>query len=237
MNSQDAATQVLRLIAAEVPKLRSEPNALAKSFAAAGLMRSCALLRGMLVLDSAGLSELTGILARQHWETWLVSLYALLGGEDAIRAVAADNVYWRRKLENSLKLEPGHQSKWPGTVVKLNYRALSDCVLKLLEDRGEPTAGPVPGVTGYDITYSFQSTMSLHANVSTITPHIAYGPDAWSVTADAPPPLSDQLLTPVLHTVHLAQYAFKEFGLAADALEAVATELIGSQSSPKPGGV
>ena len=234
MNSYEAATKVLGLIAAEVQNLRSEPNALAKSFAAAGLMRSCALLRGMLVLDDAGLSELTGILARQHWETWLVSLYALLGGEEAIRAVAADNVYWRRKLETSLKLEPTQQSKWPGSVVKLNYKALSACVLKLLEDRGEPKAGPV---TGYDITYSFQSTLSLHANVSTITPHIAYGPDAWSVTADAPPPLSDQLLTPVLHTVHLAQYAFKEFGLAADALEAVAKELINSQSSPRLDGV
>jgi hypothetical protein len=200
-------------------------------------MRSCSLLKGMLILDKAGLSELTGILARQHWETWLVSLYALLGGEEAISAVAADNVYWRRKLENSLKLEPNHQSNWPGSVVKLNYRALSDRVLKLLEERGEPTAGPVPGVTGYDVTYSFQSTMSLHANVSTITPHIAYKPDAWTVTTDAPPPLSDQLLTPVLHTVHLAQHAFKEFGIAADALEAVANELMNSQSSEKRDGV
>lgn len=237
MKSQDAATQVLKLIAAEAPRLRCEPNALAKSFAAAGLMRTCALLRGMLVLDDSGLSELTGILARQHWETWLVSLYTLLGGEEAIRAVAADNVYWQRKLEKSLELEPSHQSQWTGSVVKLNYRALSDCVLKLLEDRGESTAGPVQGVTGYDITYRFQSTMSLHANISTITSHIAYGPDAWSVTADAPPPLSDQLPTPVLHTVHLAQYAFKEFGLTADALEAVAHELIKSQSSPTPDGV
>ena len=227
MNSQDAATEILPLINERVPALRSAPGELAKPFGAAGLMRCCVLLKGMLALEKAGLSTLSGILARQHWETWLVSLYVVLGGEEAIHAVAGDNVYWRRRLQKSLNLEQDYQSNWSGSVVKLNYRALSDRVLKLLEEQGEPKGGPV---TGYDITYSFQSTLSLHANVSTITPHIAYGSEEWSATADAPSPLSDQLFTPVLHTVHLAQYVFKEYGLSSAALEAVGDKLLSTRS-------
>jgi hypothetical protein len=65
--------------------------------------------------------------------------------------------------------------------------------------------------------------------VSTITPHIVYGSDAWSVTAEVPSPLSDQFFTPVLHTAHLAQYVFKEYGLSSAALEAVADELVASR--------
>ena len=43
-------------------------------------MRCCALLKGILVLDEARMPALAGILARQHWEAWLVSLYVLLAG-------------------------------------------------------------------------------------------------------------------------------------------------------------
>jgi hypothetical protein len=227
VTSRNAAIEVLRLIDATIPALRCAPDDLGRSFGAAGLMRSCALLKGILTLDDARLGALTGILARQHWETWLVSLYVVLGGDEGIRAVMSDNIYWRRKLDESLKLGGKHQPKWPGSVVKLNYRALSKRVLELLQSRGEPNPGPI---AGYEITYSFQSTFSLHANLSTITPHIEYGSDAWTVNADAPGPLADQLLTPVLHTVHLAQYVFKDFGLDSTGLEAQADALLRSQS-------
>ena len=49
-------------------------------------MRCCALLKGILVLDEARMPALAGILARQHWEAWLVSLYVLLAGGEALRS-------------------------------------------------------------------------------------------------------------------------------------------------------
>lgn len=225
MTSRDAAIEVLRLIDAQVPQLRCAAGDLRRSFGAAGLMRCCALLRGMLALDDARLAALMGILARQHWETWLVSLYVTLAGDDAIRDVLSDNVHWQRELTKALQLEGEYQPQWSGTAAKLKYRELSKRVLELLRDQGEPTVGPV---TGYDITYRFHSTFSLHANLSTITPHIEYGADAWTVNAEAPAPLDDQMFTPVLHTVHLAQYLSRDLVLDSAALEAQADALLKS---------
>ena len=75
MKAKEAADQVLAHVYGHVDAFRGRPPRPAKQFAAAGLMRCCALLKGILVLDEARMPALTGILARQHWEDWLVSLY------------------------------------------------------------------------------------------------------------------------------------------------------------------
>ena len=41
-------------------------------------------------------------------------------------------------------------------------------------------------------------------NFAMISAHIKYGPDEWRVTSEASPVRSDVVLTPLLHTVHLA---------------------------------
>lgn len=196
LKAHEAAHQVLEFIDKRVPELRSRPEQVVRQFAAAGLMRCCALLRGILTLDEAGMTGLAGILARQHWETWLVSLYVLLGGDDAVQVVAGDDIHWKRRLSGALKLNQDYHPNWPGRIEQLNYRVISERVLELLRQHGEPvTAG---GVTGYDVTYRVQSLFAVHANIATITAHIAYGPDEWTVMIDTPPLVSDVAITPVL---------------------------------------
>jgi hypothetical protein len=235
MKAKDAASRVLDHIYGHVTALKSNPPQPAKQFAAAGLMRCCALLKGIITLDEAGMSTLAGILARQHWETWLVSLYALLAGEEALQVVAGDDIYWKRRLSKALRLERDYHPDWAGQIARLNYKALSDRVLALLRER-ESVDGPA-GVTGYDVTYAYQSLFSLHANLATIGGHLVYGDDEWAVAADSPPVTIDVAVTPVLHTVHLAQHVFRDFGLDGDAMDPLVADLVVPANTQRQNGV
>ncbi|HKE91578.1 MAG TPA: hypothetical protein VKB45_14685, partial [Gemmatimonadales bacterium] len=61
-------------------------------------MRCSALLRGVRLLETSELGVIAGVLERAHWETWLVSLHALLGGEEALQKIAGDDIHWKRIL-------------------------------------------------------------------------------------------------------------------------------------------
>ena len=225
MKAKEAADQVLAHVYGHVDAFRARPPRPAKQFAAAGLMRCCALLKGILVLDEARMPALAGILARQHWEAWLISLYALLAGDEALQVIARDNIYWKRRLSKALRLErDDYHQDWAGRIAKLNYKELHDRVLELLRER-EPVDGPA-GVTGYDVIYSYESLVSAHANLTTIGGHLVYGDDEWAVSVDSSLPPDDVAVTPVLHTVHLAHYVFKEFGLDGDAMDSFVADLV-----------
>ena len=91
---------------------------------------------------------LAGILVRQHWETWLVSLYVLLGGDKALEDIVADHIQWSRQLSESLRMEGDrHQPDSVKKQKKLNYRKIHKRVIELLREQGEPADGPA-GVTG-----------------------------------------------------------------------------------------
>ena len=100
---------------------------------------------------------LAGILVRQHWETWLVSLYVLLGGDKALEDIVDDHIQWSRQLSESLRMEGDrHQPDSVKKQKKLNYRKMHKRVIELLCEQGEPADGPA-GVTGYDVIYRSES--------------------------------------------------------------------------------
>ena len=226
MKANEAADRVLAHVYGHVDAFRSRPPRPAKQFAAAGLMRCCAVLKGILVLDEARMPALTGILARQHWETWLVSLYVLLGGDKALQVIIGDDIYWKRRLSKALRLgRDDYHPDWAEKPEKLNYKELyEDRLLELLRKR-ESVDGPT-GVTGYDVTYRYESLVSVHANFTTISGHLVDGDDNWAVSVDSSLPPEDAAVTPVLHTVHLAHYVFKEFGLDGDAMDPFVADLV-----------
>ena len=179
--TKEAADRILAHVYGHVDAFRSRPPRKVEQFAAAGLMRCCALLKGILVLDEARMPALAGILTRLHWETWVVSLYVLLDGDKALQVIAGDDIHWKRILSRELRLERElereqdayYQQDWTGKIAKLNYFDLHDRMLKLLRER-EPVDGPA-GVTGYDVTYRYESLVSSHANLTTIGEHLVYG--------------------------------------------------------------
>ena len=226
MTAEEAAGRVLAHVYEHVGAFRAQPSRPAEQFAAAGLMRCCALLKGILLLDEAKMPALAGTLARQHWETWCVSLYVLLGGDQALHVIADDDIYWKRRLSQKLRLErDNYQPDWTGKPTKLNYKNLHDHLLEQLRER-ESVDGP-QGITGYDVIYRYESLASAHANLTTIGGHLVYGDDdEWEISVDSSQTPNDVALTPVLHTVHLAHYVFKEFGLNADAMDLFVSDLV-----------
>ena len=80
-------------------------------------------------------------------------------------------------------------------------------------------------VTDDEITYTVRSSSDLDPKVAMIAAHIKYGRDEWRVTSEASPVPSDVVLTPLLHTVHLARYVFKEFGIDGATLDMLAARV------------
>ena len=78
-----------------------------------------------------------------------------------------------------------------------------------------------------DVTYSYESLVSAHANLTTIGGHLVYGDDdEWAVSVDSSQTPDNVAVTPVLHTVHLAHYVFKAFGLNGDAMDPFVADLV-----------
>jgi hypothetical protein len=92
---RQAVDALLALIEGHADSFESPPDQAPRQFAAAGLMRRCALLRGVCVLEDARLGPVPGILERQHWETWLVSIHVVLRGFEALYEVAGDDIFWK----------------------------------------------------------------------------------------------------------------------------------------------
>lgn len=160
--------KLLALVYQAAPSFEVEPEEAARLFAAAGLMRCCALLRGIRLLEKAELGPVPGILERQHWETWLLSLHLLFRGEGALLELGADDIYWKRPLLKKFVPDRGYHEDWENRIAKLNYKKLADDLKALLVAAGE--SGNPDGSIGYDLTYKIQSTFSLHSNLSTLSP-------------------------------------------------------------------
>ena len=103
---RDCAQKLLRLITDSARFFESPHSQVSRQIAAAGLMRCCTSLRGIHKLEDSGLGAVSGVLGRHLWESWVVSLYALHGGDEALQVLKADDVYWKRRLVKRLDIVP-----------------------------------------------------------------------------------------------------------------------------------
>ena len=252
--AKEAADRILAHVYGHVDAFRARPPREAEQFAAAGLMRCCALLKGILVLDEARMPALAGILVRQHWEAWLVSLYVLLVGDKALKVLADDVKYWKSHLPEPLRddfehwmqqlipkpfrLEGDHQH--PDSVKEprklLDCLAMHKIVIDLLRKRGESVDSPT-GATAYDVTYRWESLVASHANLPTIARHLVDVDDGGlAVSVDASAMQGDAIGGPVLYTNDLAQRVFEKFGLDGAAMNSFVADLVGPASTQEKEG-
>ena len=157
---------------------------------------------------------------------WVVSLYVLLAGEEALQVIVDNDTYSKHSLS---KLWPKLDVDRPDLderPPRLNYKQLHDRVLELLRERGEPVGGEAE-VTGHDVTYRCESLFSVHANWETIgRQHLVNGDDYWAVSVDSSLTPDNVVEAPVLYTSHLAQYVFEKFGLDGDAMSSFVADLV-----------
>lgn len=239
MKLRDYIREALTQVEAEAPKLTTSPPDPPRQFAAAGLMRCCALLRGVCVLEDAGFGALAGILERQHWETWLLSMHVVLRGNEALKEIAGDDLKYKRLLSQKLVLNIDYHPDLDVKPDKLNVYELAKQLGPLLEKAGE--TGNTSVVTGYDVTYRVQSTFAVHANLATIGAYLKYGDTSWGVEPNPPAPFGSLGMTPALHTLHLARYVFVKFGIPTVEIDSLGDQFLAfvkagqvAQSAPSP---
>ena len=187
-------------------------------------MRCRELLRGIRRLEAAGLDIPAGILYRQHWETWLVSLYVLLGGEDALSEIGSDYVKNTRLLNEELNLGLEHVPDKEEGASRLNIHQIAQKLGPMLVEAGDGWGGDA-GVMAYNVTYRVQSQYAVHVGLSTIRPHIRIEDESWSVELNPPAPFDGNGPFAAIYTLHLAKYVFNCFGIATVAVEAAMDEL------------
>lgn len=187
-------------------------------------MRCCELLRGMRLLENASLYMSAGILRRQHWETWLVSLYVLLKGEEALPEIGGDYVKHTRILIRNLDLKPEHVPDQEEEARNLNVCELAKRIEPLLFEAGDAGAADA-GVKRYDGVYRVQSQYAVHVGVSTIRPYLRIRDESWSVKRNAPTLFDDNSQYAAIDTLHLAKYVFERFGIATEAVESAMDEI------------
>lgn len=188
-------------------------------------MRCCALLRGICALEDASLGALAGVLHRQHWETWLLSLHLVLRGEEALSEICDDYVVHTRKLTNGLDLGFEFDPDWDEKPNKLNFYQLAQKLGPLLNKAGED-GDPEVGVTEYNALYRPQSQYAVHAGLSTIALYLnCQGEESWSVEPTPSAPLGEVSHFAALRTLRLAKYVLESFGISTEAIETALNEL------------
>lgn len=228
----DDVASLADLIRSKAPLLRSRPDLRPRQLAAAGLMRSVALLVGIGVLRRAGRTDVTGILARQHFETFLVSLYLLFKGEPALEELRADDVYWSRRLSNHTEIPfAEHLAEWKGEPRALNYRDIAAALGPLLDAAGKDVGDGV--MKSYNLIYRIQSQVSVHSGLHALQSYVDFGDShSWGTSpnpAGTPGVAEGEEQVAAQYSAYLAHQVFEQFGIETLALEVVTTRIIGHQ--------
>jgi hypothetical protein len=161
---------------------------------------------------------------RQLWEASVVSLHLVLRGEDAVREVEADDIYWKRNFPKSIH-DPGtYHPDWEGTPQRLNIRKLADALPALLGARGETHDTRLP--TSYELFYRVHSLFGMHAGLATFGQYIAYDrPEEWGLIRQPPAVFPRVEQSAGLVIAHLAGYVFEAFGVETAELARLAAAI------------
>ena len=210
MQLRDHIRETLRLVEEHQDLFETTPPDVSRQLPAAGLMRCCELLRGMCVLEDAGLGSLVGMLERQLWETWLVSLDILLRDAEALIELGHDCARHTRTLLEGLGRAPEDYPDY-GDVAKkftpLTPKKLWDKVRPLLVEAGDDTFGAILTKNAYFEVYRRKSHYSVHAGITTLSPYIRGGETSFSVEPNPAATIKSVWMS-VFYTLHLANYVF-----------------------------
>ena len=217
MQLRDHIRETLRIVEEHQDRLETTPPDVFRQIPAAGLMRCCELLRGMCVLEDAGLGTLVGMLERQLWETWLVSLDILLRDAEGIIELVHDYDHHMHKLIEGLGLPPKDYPDYGDGAKKLNIRELFERLEPLLLEDGDTFGAHVVKNTYFEV-YKHKSQFAVHAGVGTLSAYIRVGETSLSVEPN-PADTVESAWMSVFWTLHLAKYVFGHFEIASEALD------------------
>jgi hypothetical protein len=238
MDSTDAAGTILELTEGWFPHSIDPAAVTGPEVALAGLARCRRLLHG--IVELADVPDVAGVLARVLFETWLTSVYLLLGEDEAYEHLDRNdriNLHRvsKRLLEQldadddtameSLRGQAAEVVSEERLTGELSVEAIAQKVRRLLEDSGDEQAG-FP-VRGYTYLYAPQSYASAHGGIGAIKQH-------WTEAGNVKPEIStfptgrgpiDHLLDVCTALVgSLARRVGDELGLDTASLDEFAAE-------------
>jgi len=159
-------------------ELPPDPYGMPLEVAQAAVARTRQLLSGIVALLRAGLPDVCGVLIRPLYECWLVGLYGLLGGPDALERLVAQQ---DRHLKPILA-ELGDPTGDPGQPIPVEQ--LAQAVATLLESSGTPNAQFSVGA--YKTLYRMGSYRSTHGGLGSIEGHIDRRPTGTVILPQRP---------------------------------------------------
>jgi hypothetical protein len=135
-------------------------------YCVAGVARSLALYDSVALLEAHGRADVAGVLARIVLESHHISLYALLGGVEAVEALEADLGHYMNLIasENvevwgeAASAEMRAQAAKFGTPKVLPFKTLRERLQILLDE----SHTPVDLTLWYTLLYRGESTYSVH---------------------------------------------------------------------------
>jgi hypothetical protein len=134
--------------------------------ALAAVARCRRLLSGIIALFDAGLTDVFGVMSRALFETWLVCMYSLLGGEEAMGRLVSQQ---DRHLKPILKiLGEGREDKGKSLPVEQLARQVS----RLMEEGGLPN--PQFALDSYNVLYRSESYRNAHGGLGSLEGHIKH---------------------------------------------------------------
>ena len=163
---------------AEDVVLSVDPHGMPLEVGLAASARSRRLLAGIMALAGGGLEDICGVLIRALYESWLVGLYALLGGPDALERLLAQQDRHLRPIRAVLGDESGDEGR------QLPVEQLARRVSTLMDQRGMPN--PQFAIQGYETLYRWESYRNIHGGLGSIEGHIVRYEDRVEVKRERP---------------------------------------------------
>lgn len=131
----------------------------------AALARCRALLIGAVDLDRVGRADVVGVVLRAMLEAWYFGVIVLLGDEDDLKRLEADNRYWKNDFA---KDRPGITAE-PGDAKTFSVKARARRAGELMHLVGQNPDDPLEW---YREMYAGESLTNAHASPSSIGPYL-----------------------------------------------------------------
>ena len=244
MSTPSDHVEALLALIDERSRTLTDPLGSARVFAAGGLSRGAALLRGGVLVVEAGREDLVGVFIRAVWECWCVGLWALRGGRAAMARLEEKHRLWMRRYLSDLP------AAIPQPDIDSAYRAYLDRapgpvpppLWKMAQEVEEwlqtADTGPIAysDIASYNVVYRLESHYSAHANFGSFgrrldPPNGAEADRTATIQRVVEPQPSETLRTKAASAAasylgHLAWHVYHALELPTDDLEALLDRLL-----------
>jgi len=174
-------------------------------------------LQAIVLLLKSDIEDVFGVLSRALFESWLVGVYAVLGGADAIARLVDHQDHHLKPILRVL----GQESEDEGQ--RLSVYELAKLVSGLMRERGMPK--PDFAERAYDVLYRWESYRNTHGGLGSIEGHIDRTGDKVRVRRKRPEEdvaVRHRFFVTIAIFISGAQIAAIETGLSHDPLDALA---------------